>query len=73
MQHLLHIIEDLIVTFVTLQWKILYIHKTYYLWQQREGGKIFHIYMSPLSFFELQHYQQFKKEKKERGLFFWFF
>ena len=29
MQHLLHIVEDSIVTFVTFWWENLYTHKTY--------------------------------------------
>ena len=50
MQHLLHIVEDLIVTFVTLHQEILYTHQTYHLRQQTGGEKTVHILLSPLSF-----------------------
>ena len=49
MQHLLHTMEDLIVTFVTIQWENLYAYKVYYLRQQREEG-IFSYFFAPSPF-----------------------
>ncbi len=60
MQHLLHIMEDLIVTFVTIQWEILYAHKTYISTAINGRRKNFsYFFVPPLSFFKLQHWQQY--------------